>query len=116
MVTAPISKEAVQAVNLAGYAYAGHTGMLAALTRSPDSCMMLAHGAFRVSHVSTHVPLRNEPDLVTPKRISRVLEFTLGVLARLQIKSRASRWRRLTRTPASVACSVTRMPMSLCQQ
>lgn len=83
MVTAPISKEAV---NLAGYAYAGHTDMLAALTRSPDSCMMLAHGAFRVSHVSTHVPLRSVPDLVTPKRISRVLELTLGVLARLQIK------------------------------
>ena len=82
MVTAPISKEAI---NLAGYAYAGHTDMLAALTGSVDSCMMLAHGAFRVSHVSTHVALRRVPDLVTPKRITRVVELTMEALARLGI-------------------------------
>ncbi len=82
IVTAPISKEAV---NLAGYAYAGHTDMLAELTGSADCCMMLAHGAFRVSHVSTHVPLRKVPDLVTVKRITRVIELTVAALARLGI-------------------------------
>jgi 4-phospho-D-threonate 3-dehydrogenase / 4-phospho-D-erythronate 3-dehydrogenase len=82
MVTAPISKEAI---NLAGHAYAGHTDMLADLTGSVDSCMMLAHGAFRVSHVSTHVALRKVPDLVTPMRITRVVELTMAALARLGI-------------------------------
>jgi len=82
IVTAPISKEAL---NLAGYAYAGHTDMLADLTGSPDSCMMLAHGSLRVSHVSTHVALAKVPALVTPKRLSRVLDLTLDALGRFGI-------------------------------
>ena len=82
IVTGPISKEAI---NLAGYAYAGHTDMLAKLTGSADSCMMLAHGAFRVSHVSTHVPLTKVSELVTPHRISRVINLTVAALQRLGI-------------------------------
>ena len=82
IVTAPISKEAL---NLAGYAYSGHTDMLATLTGSPDSCMMLAHGSLRVSHVSTHVALAKVPSLVTPKRLSRVLDLTIEALGRFGI-------------------------------
>lgn len=82
IVTAPISKEAI---NLAGYAFAGHTDMLAKLTGSADGCMMLAHGNFRVSHISTHVALRRVPDLVTPERITRVAELTSAALRRLGI-------------------------------
>ena len=82
IVTAPISKEAI---NLAGHAYSGHTDMLAKLTASADSCMMLAHGDIRVSHVSTHVALSKVPQLVTPHRISRVIDLTVAALARLGI-------------------------------
>ena len=59
-----------EAINLAGYAYAGHTDMLADLTGSRDTCMMLAHGKLRVTHVSTHVALAKVPSLVTPERIT----------------------------------------------
>ena len=82
IVTAPISKEAI---NLAGYAYAGHTDMLADLTGSRDTCMLLAHDKLRVAHVSTHVALAKVPSLVTPERITRVLELTLDALHRFGI-------------------------------
>ncbi len=82
IVTAPLSKEALGA---AGHDYAGHTELLADLTGARDSVMMLAHGGFRVSHVTTHTALRNVPDKVTPARIRRVVELTDGALRRLGI-------------------------------
>ncbi|SMF69057.1 4-hydroxythreonine-4-phosphate dehydrogenase [Tistlia consotensis] len=82
IVTAPISKEAL---NRAGYAYAGHTELLAALTGSRDSVMMLAHGNMRVSHVSTHVALAEVPKRLTPERLDRVIELTRDTLADLGI-------------------------------
>ena len=54
IVTAPLNKEAL---NAAGHHFAGHTDMLAKLTGSRDSVMMLAHGNMRVSHVTTHISL-----------------------------------------------------------
>jgi 4-phospho-D-threonate 3-dehydrogenase / 4-phospho-D-erythronate 3-dehydrogenase len=80
--TAPISKEAL---NLAGYRYAGHTDLLAALTASRDSCMMLAHGDLRVTHVSTHVAVADVPKLVTRERVARVIDLTLEALTDLGI-------------------------------
>lgn len=82
IVTGPISKEAI---NLAGYAYAGHTDMLADLTGSRDTCMLLAHDKLRVAHVSTHVALARVPSLVTPERITRVLDLTFEALRRFGI-------------------------------
>jgi 4-phospho-D-threonate 3-dehydrogenase / 4-phospho-D-erythronate 3-dehydrogenase len=78
IVTGPISKEAI---NLAGHAYSGHTDMLAALTGASDTCMMLAHENLRVSHVSTHVPLARVPALLTPTRLTKVIELTFEALA-----------------------------------
>ena len=82
IVTAPLNKEAL---NLAGYAYAGHTEMLADLTGARDSVMMLAHGDFRVSHVSTHVALAKVPSRLTEPRLRRVIELTVEALRRLGI-------------------------------
>ena len=50
--TGPIHKEAI---NLAGYRYAGHTEILADLT-TPKVCMMLTDGHMRIScyHPHTH--------------------------------------------------------------
>jgi 4-phospho-D-threonate 3-dehydrogenase / 4-phospho-D-erythronate 3-dehydrogenase len=58
IVTAPLNKEAL---NKAGYHYAGHTEMLAALTGMSGSVMLLAHGNMRVSHVTTHIALEDVP-------------------------------------------------------
>lgn len=82
IVTAPLNKEAL---NLAGYAYAGHTDMLADLTGARDSVMMLAHGDFRVSHVSTHVALADVPSRLTPARLRRVIDLTAETLVALGI-------------------------------
>lgn len=82
IVTGPISKEAI---NLAGHQYAGHTEILADLAKSPGTCMMLAHGNMRVSHISTHVALSRVPSLVTPQRLTRVVELTRDALAAFDI-------------------------------
>ncbi len=82
IVTAPLSKAAL---NLAGYPYPGHTELLAELTGTSGTVLMLAHGTFRVTHVTTHVALERVPALVTPQRLRRVLELTLEALRRLGI-------------------------------
>ncbi len=82
IVTAPLNKEAL---NMAGYQYAGHTDMLADLTGARDSVMMLAHGDFRVSHVSTHVPLAKVPSKLTEPRLRRVIELTAEALRTLGV-------------------------------
>ncbi len=73
IVTAPLNKEAL---NLAGFRYAGHTEMLAALTGAKGSVMLLAHGEMRVGHVTTHVALADVPSLLTPERLRRTIELT----------------------------------------
>ena len=84
IVTSAINKEAL---NLAGHHYDGHTGLLAALCNAPGATMMLVAETLRVSHVSTHVPLRVAIERVRPERIVKVLQLTheavraLGVAA-----------------------------------
>ncbi|MBS0641672.1 MAG: 4-hydroxythreonine-4-phosphate dehydrogenase PdxA [Proteobacteria bacterium] len=80
IVTAPLNKEAL---NAAGYHYPGHTEMLAELTGVKGSCMMLAHGNMRVSHVTTHIALEDVPKRATPERLRRVIELTHDALIRL---------------------------------
>ncbi|MBB3146904.1 4-hydroxythreonine-4-phosphate dehydrogenase [Phyllobacterium trifolii] len=81
--TAPLNKEAL---NLGGHAFAGHTDMLAQLTGASDSVMMLAHGAMRVSHVTTHVALKDVPKFITAARIGRVVRLTVETLKKLGIE------------------------------
>jgi 4-phospho-D-threonate 3-dehydrogenase / 4-phospho-D-erythronate 3-dehydrogenase len=82
MVTAPINKEAL---NKAGYTYPGHTEILAELTHSKGSCMMLAHDRLKVTHVSTHVALADVPKRVTPERLRHVFTLTHEALLDLGI-------------------------------
>ena len=70
-------------MNAAGYHYPGHTEMLAELTGVRGSCMMLAHGNMRVSHVTTHIALEDVPKRATPERLRRVIELTHDALLRL---------------------------------
>jgi 4-hydroxythreonine-4-phosphate dehydrogenase len=81
IVTAPLNKEAL---NKAGYHYPGHTEMLAELTGVKGSCMMLAHGNMRVSHLTTHIALEDVPRRLTPERLRRVIELTHDALLRLR--------------------------------
>ena len=80
--TGPISKDAL---HRAGHNFAGHTELLAHLTKAKDSVMMLAHGNMRVSHITTHLALDDVPSRVTPARIRRVVQLTDEALKRLGI-------------------------------
>ncbi|WP_319520573.1 4-hydroxythreonine-4-phosphate dehydrogenase PdxA [uncultured Martelella sp.] len=66
IVTAPINKEAL---NAAGHHYDGHTGMLAHLTGSKSSWMLLASERLNVVHVSTHVSLKDAISRATTERV-----------------------------------------------
>ena len=66
MVTAPINKEAL---NAAGHHYDGHTGMLADLTKTKSSFMLLASERLNVIHVSTHISLKQAIERATPERV-----------------------------------------------
>jgi len=72
IVTGPINKEAI---NLAGYHYAGHTEILADLTGTHDYAMMLVDGGLRVVHTSTHLSLREACDLVKRDRVLTVIRL-----------------------------------------
>ncbi|MEM7024692.1 MAG: 4-hydroxythreonine-4-phosphate dehydrogenase PdxA [Pseudomonadota bacterium] len=82
IVTAPINKAAL---NQAGYAYPGHTEILAELTGTGDSCMMLAHDRLKVTHVSTHVAIADAPKRVTPERLRYVFGLTHQALLDLGV-------------------------------
>jgi len=81
--TAPINKEAL---NVAGHHYSGHTELLADLTGSRGSVMMLAHGGMRVSHICTHVALADVPRHLTEPRLRQVVNLTADALRRLGIE------------------------------
>lgn len=66
IVTAPINKASL---NAAGHHYDGHTGMLASLTGSKSSWMLLASERLNVIHVSTHVSLRDAIGRATVERV-----------------------------------------------
>lgn len=82
IVTSAINKAAL---NAAGHRFDGHTGLLAHLCNAPGATMMLVADKLRVSHVSTHVSLREAIDRVRPERIVKVLQLTHSALKRLGI-------------------------------
>ena len=72
VVTNPIHKEAL---HLAGHKFPGQTEIFAHYTGSKEPVMMLAHGDFRVAHVSTHVSLKEAVKRCTEERVLRVIEL-----------------------------------------
>jgi 4-hydroxythreonine-4-phosphate dehydrogenase len=72
MVTAPISKEAV---NLAGYEIPGHTEFLATQTGTDSVLMMLISGELRVALATTHIPVKEVSEAITPDVIREKVEI-----------------------------------------
>ena len=77
IVTGPAEKHAL---HLAGFPFPGHTEWLAQLAGGVDVAMMLASERLRVVLVTTHVPLRDVPLLLTTDRIVRTGEVTAQAL------------------------------------
>ena len=69
MITAPVHKGII---NQAGVPFSGHTEILQQLTNAPEVVMMLATHGLRLALVTTHLPLREVADAVTPERIESV--------------------------------------------
>lgn len=79
MVTGPISK---MAMNLSGYAYPGHTELLAEKTGAKEVVMMLAGGEFRVVLATIHCALAEVPGRLTTQGILRLCRLTSRALKR----------------------------------
>lgn len=84
IVTAPINKEAI---NMAGYKYAGHTELLAEKSNVNDYAMMLISGNLRVVHVTTHISLREIPDNITKERVYTTIKIAQKAMESLGIHS-----------------------------
>jgi len=84
IVTAPISKEALK---MAGFAWPGHTEMLAEISRTKQYAMMLVGGPLRVILVTIHTALKNVPELITRQRILRVIRLAKKACDMLKIRT-----------------------------
>ncbi len=73
IVTAPLNKAAMQA---AGYAYIGHTEILADLCDAPSVTTMLITGSLRVVHATRHIPLAEVSALITRDRVLETIRLT----------------------------------------
>lgn len=77
LVTMPMNKQATQ---LTDPTFVGHTELIAAACGVGNYSMMLAAGELAVTHVSTHVSLRQAIERVTVERVSDVIELTHATL------------------------------------
>lgn len=70
MVTAPVQKSVI---NDAGVPFSGHTEFLQERCGVARVVMLLACPGLRVALATTHLPLRDVPDAITPERLTEVL-------------------------------------------
>lgn len=77
VVTCPISKSLMQQ---AGYAYEGHTQLIASLTRCRDYVMMLAGKSLRVALVTIHCALKEVSFMLTEEKVFNTIRITARAL------------------------------------
>lgn len=77
MVTAPVSKEAIE---MTGIKFSGHTGHIAKRCGVNDEMMMMASPRIHVGYVTTHVPLMKVSENLSVGRVLRCLKLTHGFL------------------------------------
>ncbi len=80
LVTGPVNK---LAVNMAGIKFTGHTELLAELAGGAKVKMLLYLDELRVSHVTTHIPLKDVPTSINEEEISLTVRLTASFLRRL---------------------------------
>lgn len=77
LITGPMQKSVVVE---AGYAFTGHTEYLQHAAGVEDVVMMLARPDLKVALATTHLPLRDVPDALTPQLLERRLRILHGAL------------------------------------
>jgi len=81
IVTLPINKEASR---LSDREFTGHTELIAKLCNETNYTMMLVSDKLAVTHVSTHVSMREAIDRVKKDRIYNVIQLTHEALSRFK--------------------------------
>jgi 4-hydroxythreonine-4-phosphate dehydrogenase len=71
LVTAPVHKANI---NAAGFSFTGHTEFFAEYYKAPQVVMMLACEQIRVALVTTHLPLRQVPEVISSELIIKVIQ------------------------------------------
>ncbi len=87
MVTLPMNKEATC---LTDPTFTGHTELIGEVCAAPDVTIMLASDDLVVTHVSTHVSLREAIERVKQPRVLRIIELTCQAASRLFAKPRVA--------------------------
>ncbi len=72
LVTAPIHKQAMQ---MAGFQYAGHTDYLAEKLQSKDYMMMMTGNQMRLGLVTTHIPLASVPGKLSIQKVKSAIKI-----------------------------------------
>jgi len=80
IVTLPVNKEAIR---LSVPEFSGHTGVIAEACGDADYTMTLISDKYVVSHVSSHVSLRQAIESLSPARILKVIELTSDIMTKL---------------------------------
>jgi len=86
-VTLPMNKEATR---LTDPQFTGHTELVAALCGVQDAVLMLATDQLMVTHVSTHVSLREAIQRVKRERVAKVIRMTCDAVLRLLPEARVA--------------------------
>lgn len=74
LITGPINKATI---NDAGLPFTGHTEHLQSRCGVDQVVMMLATAELKVALVTTHLPLRQVADAITPKRLDQILSILI---------------------------------------
>lgn len=82
LVTAPINKESLLK---AGIPYAGHTEILANITKTKKFAMMLAGGKLRVILVTRHIPIKDVVKELTKEKVLTAIELAYNASKHLNI-------------------------------
>jgi len=80
IVTLPMNKEATRQSDPA---FTGHTELIGEICGAPDVTIMLASSQLVVTHVSTHVSLREAIERAKKERVLRIIELTHQAAVRL---------------------------------
>ncbi|MBL8206887.1 MAG: 4-hydroxythreonine-4-phosphate dehydrogenase PdxA [Blastocatellia bacterium] len=85
IVTLPINKEATR---LTAPNFSGHTEYIAELCGEENYTMMLASEKLIVTHVSTHISLRQALEQVTTEKVLNIIRLTHDAVARLRPRNK----------------------------
>lgn len=85
IVTLPINKEATR---LTAPNFSGHTEYIAELCGEENYTMMLASDQLIVTHVSTHISLRQALEQVTTEKVLNIIRLTHEAVARLRPRNK----------------------------